>query len=309
MIVVFGSVNLDLVARVPRLPGPGETLQGTSFTTLPGGKGANQALVARRSGATVAMVGAVGRDTFAAPALAGLLAAGVELDGIAAVDHPTGIALIHIDAAGENAITIVAGANAHASASSIRPTHWSCATTMLLQLETPMAEVIAVAQEARGRGIRVVLNAAPMQTLPPALLAVIDVLVVNEHEAAALAIQLKLNVIGDALADALSDLLQITVVQTLGANGACVAAPGLRWHARPPAIEVVDSTGAGDAFTGALAAALDCGAPWPLALTQGVAAGALACGRVGAQTALADHPAIAAFAERVKLAALSPPSS
>lgn len=302
MILVFGSVNLDLVARVPRLPVPGETLSGTSFAALPGGKGANQALAARRAGAHVALVAAIGNDPFALPATAGLAAAGIDVTGIAVVDDSTGVALIHIDAAGENAITVIPGANARATASAIAAPLWASASTLLLQLEVPIAEVIAAAREAQARGIRVVLNAAPMQPLPPALLAAIDVLIVNEHEAAVLAAALAIGDEVDALADALARRLRVAVVLTLGADGARAATAGERLQARPPPLTVVDSTGAGDALAGALTAALDRGVAWPQALREAVAAGSLACGRVGAQAALADAATIAEFALRVELA-------
>src|SRR5690349_5724410 len=114
MIVVFGSINLDLVARVARLPRPGETLAGDGFATHPGGKGANQALAARRAGADVTLAGSVGNDTFASQALRGLAEAGVDLAHVHRTDAPTGVALIHVDAQGQNSITVVAGANAHA---------------------------------------------------------------------------------------------------------------------------------------------------------------------------------------------------
>ena len=211
------------------------------------------------------------------------------------------MALIHIDAAGENAITVIAGANARAQAARIHAPQWSHTTTLLLQLEIPMAEVIAAASDAHARGIRVVLNAAPMQPLPPALLAVVDALIVNEQEAAMLAAALAITAADDALADALVQRLGIAIVLTLGAQGAIAAARGMHLHARPPPITVVDSTGAGDALAGALTAALDRGAPWPQALVEAVAAGTLACGRIGAQSALADNVTIAALAQRVEL--------
>jgi len=300
MIVVFGSINLDLVARVPRLPRPGETLCGSTLAALPGGKGANQALAARLAGADVALVGAVGRDAFAGPAQAGLHAAGVDMSAVAAVDAPTGVALIHIDDAGENAITVIAGANAAARATAITPAQWSRATLLLLQLEVPVTQVTEAAREARGRGIRVVLNAAPMQALPQGLLDTIDVLVVNEIEVEALARQCGINAAKDSIAAALCGHLGIDVVQTEGARGARFAAAGWHGHARPPASAIVDSTGAGDAFTGALASALDRRLAWPEALAFAVAAGTLACGGIGAQSALADGITIASFAARVE---------
>ena len=139
MVVVFGSINLDLVARVARLPRPGETLAGSSFATSPGGKGANQALAARRAGAVVALFGAVGRDAFAAPALALLDEAGIDLAGVRATDAATGVALIHVDDAGQNAITVVPGANALARAADVPDAVLGPATMLMLQFETPHA--------------------------------------------------------------------------------------------------------------------------------------------------------------------------
>ena len=187
MVVVFGSVNLDLVARVARIPAPGETIAGRTLATLPGGKGANQALAARAAGAAVAMYGAVGADTFAAAALANLRAAGVELDGVATFAGATGVALINVADDGENAITVIPGANALARADAVPDGRLSRGVTLLMQLEVPVAQVASLAARARARGARVVLNAAPAVPLPDALLSAIDVLVVNESEAAAYA--------------------------------------------------------------------------------------------------------------------------
>src|SRR5436190_3226660 len=144
MIVVFGSINIDLVATVERLPAAGETLRGRSFSMSPGGKGANQALAARRAGASVAMYGAVGRDPFAEPALALLREDGVDLANVRTVAAATGVALIHVDANGENAITVVAGANGHATADQVPDDALGASTIVIMQLETPLAEVEAL---------------------------------------------------------------------------------------------------------------------------------------------------------------------
>jgi len=269
MVIVFGSINLDLVARAPAIPRPGETLLGTSFATAPGGKGANQALAARAAGAQVAMFGAVGSDAFAGPALANLEAWSVDLGGVARVDGSTGVALINVDARGENAITVVPGANARAAAAQVPDRVLVPGNTLLMQLETPMGEVAALAQRARQRGARVVLNGAPAAPLPPALLASVDFLVVNEHEAVVCA-----GVQSDA-----------GIVLTLGALGARLDWDGRQHSETPPAVTVVDTTGAGDALCGAFAAALDRGAAPPEALRAGVHAGALACTHEGAQRA------------------------
>ncbi len=282
MVLVFGSINVDLVAQVAHLPRPGETVSGTAFAVAPGGKGANQALAARRAGADVALHGAVGDDAFAATALARLAAAGVDLGGVIRVDAPTGVALINVDAHGENAITVVAGANGRVRAAQVADTALHPGVTLLLQFEVPPGESEMLARRARARGARVVLNGAPASPLPDSLLACVDVFVVNEGEAAFYA---------GAAADPATfsarwkERFGVTTVLTLGPHGAQAFDGDRLVHVPSPAVEVVDSTGAGDAFVGALAAALDRGAGLADALAQGVAAGAKACTHHGAQPA------------------------
>jgi ribokinase len=300
MIVVFGSINLDLVAEVGRFPRPGETVAGNSFAALPGGKGANQALAARRAGASVAMAGAVGTDAFAAATLSGLLEAGVDLGWVRQVDAPTGVALIHVDVRGQNSITVVPGANARVLASAIPDAAFHPGATLVLQLEVPLAAVCDVAARARRLGARVVLNAAPARDLPDALMSALDVLIVNEHEAATLATGLGMSPEPEAFATAMHGRLGCAVIVTLGARGALAAAEARVLFAAAPAVEVVDTTGAGDAFTGALAAALDRRAAWPRALAEGVAAGSLACRGAGAQAALPAAAAIDRLAATVE---------
>ncbi len=171
MIVVFGSINVDLTARVERFPQPGETIAGSAFAAVPGGKGANQALAARRAGAVVAMVGAVGTDALAGKALSGLVSAGVDIGSVRRVDAPTGIAMIHVDARGQNSIVVVGGANDALVATDAPDSALVPTTTLVLQLEVPLAAVYDIATRARSRGAHVVLNAAPAQELPAALLA------------------------------------------------------------------------------------------------------------------------------------------
>lgn len=300
MIVVFGSVNLDLLARVEAHPLPGETVTGSSFTTLPGGKGANQALAARRAGATVAMVGAVGTDAFGVAALAGLAAAGINLSWIRRVEAPTGVALVQVDAAGRNSITVIPGANAQATAAFVPEALLAAGTTLLLQLEVPLPAVCEVAATAADRGAQVMLNAAPARALPDALLASLAALVVNEHEAATIFATRGADADPGALASAVHRRHGCAAIVTLGARGAMVAADGRLWRARAPAVEIVDTTGAGDAFVGALAAARDRGDGWRRALADGVAAGSLACRAVGAQSALPSATAIRELALTVE---------
>jgi ribokinase len=300
MIVVFGSINLDLVARTERLPRPGETIAGLSFAMHPGGKGANQALAARRAGAEVAMAGAVGTDMFAAAAVVGLIAAGVDIAWVQTDPGPTGVALIHVEASGQNAITVVPGANAKARGVDVPDAALGPGTTVVLQLEVPIEAVLDFAVRARRCGARVVLNAAPAQALPPALLAAVDVLIVNAVEAAAIAADLDLPRMPEPFAAAMHRRHGCAVVVTLGRRGVAGAVDGTLITAPAPAVDVVDTTGAGDAFAGALVAALDRCAEWPRAIAEGVAAGSLACTVAGAQPGLPTAAAIRGLADSVE---------
>ncbi|MEO8753977.1 MAG: ribokinase [Casimicrobiaceae bacterium] len=283
MVIVFGSINLDLVARVERIPAPGQTLSATAFAMAPGGKGANQALAARRAGAEVALFGAVGRDTFAAAALANLVAAGVRLDGIMPVDGATGIALINVDDRGENAITVVPGANHLARAAQVPDALLARGNTLLMQLEVPIAEVEALAARAHRAGARVVLNAAPAMHLSPALLCDVDVLIVNEHEASSFAMNWAIPADPMTFFAYAGEQFGLAAVLTLGPRGALTVLDGQPVRAEPARVEVLDTTGAGDALAGALAAALDRGVALQGALAEGVSAGAYACTHHGAQ--------------------------
>jgi len=294
MVVVFGSLNLDLVAQVARMPSPGETVRGQTFATAPGGKGANQALAAARAGANVALFGAVGRDAFGAAALANLEACGVDLTGVIAVNAATGVAMIHVDARGENAITVVAGANDEANAGQVPDGSLRPDAVLVMQLEVPLAEVMALA--TRARGTRIVLNAAPALALPGELLRQIDTLVVNETEAAFAAAEWRVPAEPEPFAMEASVQHGCTVVVSLGSRGALAAREGEIIMIAAPATNVVDTTGAGDALVGAYAAALDRGASLREALADGVAAGSLACTRHGAQAASPMRGEIAALA-------------
>ena len=299
MIIVFGSINLDLVARVARLPLPGETIAGSAFEALPGGKGANQALAARRAGAEVAMAGAVGNDSFAEKALAGLVAASVDLAWVRRIAARTGVALIHVDDSGQNAITVVSGANAMAEGAVVPDAALGPGTTVVLQLEVPVAQVGKIAARARRGGARVVLNAAPALALPLALLAALDVLVVNAIEAASLADALDLPRAPEAFAAGAHRRFGVSVVVTLGPRGVIAAVDRSLLSAGAPAVDVVDTTGAGDAFVGVLAAALDRGTDWTAAIAEGIAAGSLACTASGAQPALPEIAKIRMLAATV----------
>src|SRR4051794_32896002 len=213
MIIVFGSINLDLIFALDRLPQPGETLLGPGVSIQPGGKGANQAVAAALDGAQVAMAGAVGRDALAEGALTGLRAAGVELSRVAGVEAATGCAAVCTDREGRNLIAVGSGANLQARAAQVEDALLGPGSTLVLQMEVPAAETEALIRRARQHGARIVLNLAPAAPLAPEALRAIDVLIVNEHEAAWLAGHLGATVPGLHLA------LGVTVVRTLGERG------------------------------------------------------------------------------------------
>jgi ribokinase len=283
MIVVFGSINLDLTAIVERLPSAGETLTGHSFSMTPGGKGANQALAARRAGSSVAIYGAVGGDAFADPALALLSADGVDVSRMRTVDVPTGVALIHVDTHGENAITVVAGANAQASADWVPDTALGSSTIVVMQLEVPLSEVEALTRRAHDAGSRVILNAAPAQRLSAELLGKIDVLVVNEIEAGTLSAALDIAAAPMEFVSQYRARFGRDAVVSLGSRGLVASSSTGPIAVAAPNLNIVDTIGAGDALVGALAAALDRKTPWMRALREAIAAGSLACTKAGAQ--------------------------
>lgn len=288
--LVLGSLNLDLVVHAPRLPWPGETLMGRHFDTDEGGKGANQAVAARRMGARVAMLGCVGRDAHGARLREALQREGIAVGAVGEDPaQPTGVASIVVGEDGENIIVVVPGAN-----HSVRPEQVRAQAPLLerarivvAQLEVPLPAVQAAMAMARAAGVTTLLNAAPAAALPDALLADVDWLVVNESEAAALAGHAVTNrEQALAAAQALLQRGPREVVVTLGALGLLhVSADGHR-HQPAYAVQAVDSTGAGDTFVGTLAAGLAEGLAPPQALQRGQAAAALAVSRRGSQSAM-----------------------
>ncbi|MFG2644227.1 ribokinase [Streptomyces sp. NPDC048370] len=282
-IVVLGSTNMDLVAFVPRAPARGETVTGREFRTIPGGKGANQAVAAARAGADVSMIGAVGTDEFGARLRAALDSSGVDTDLLRAAEGPSGTAHIVVDDEGGNAIVVVPGANGtvttldHGDEALI-----ATADALLLQLELPLSAVTEGAVTARRLGVRTVLTPAPAQQLPPELLAATDLLVPNEHEAAAL------TGIADPHAAATALLAHVPeVVVTLGASGSLYAARGREpFTVAAPRVRAVDTTAAGDTFVGALAVALGEGRPVREAMAWASTAAALSVQRAGASSSM-----------------------
>ncbi|MGW0873722.1 ribokinase [Streptomyces sp. NPDC002740] len=282
-IVVLGSTNMDLVAYVEKPPQRGETVTGREFRTIPGGKGANQAVAAARAGATVSMIGAVGNDAFGTRLRSTLEHSGVNTDHLRTVESPSGTAHIVVDDEGGNAIVVVPGANG--TVDHLVPGDEvliSSADALLLQLEVPLAAVVASARAARAHGVRTILTPAPAQPLPPELLAVTDLLVPNEHEAATLTGRTDPREAATALLDSVPE-----VVITLGSSGSLYAARGAQPLTVPaPRVTGVDSTGAGDTFVGALAVALGEGQPVREALAWASAAAALSVQRPGASASM-----------------------
>jgi ribokinase len=300
MIVVFGSINIDIVTRVERIPGPGETALGGDYTTSPGGKGANQALAARRAGARVALVGAIGRDEFAERALALLKADHVDLAATREVAAPTGAAFIAVDGRGENAIVVASGANGHATAAQLEALPIGPDDIVVLQRETPEAEVEAAALYARTKGAQVILNLAPAGPPSEKLLGALNYLIVNEHEALTLGkAQRLLTHEPQQVAAHVDRALGLTTIVTLGPAGAVGYSKGARIAAPAPKVEVVDTTGAGDTFVGAFAAYLNRGLPVDAAMRRGLAAGSLACTKPGAQPSMPYEAEIEAFATKL----------
>lgn len=292
-IAVLGSANMDLVAYVPVAPARGETVTGEAFRTVAGGKGANQAIAAARAGGAVSMIGAVGDDDFGLRLRAALEGAGVGTGQLRATPGPSGIAQIVVDGEGHNAIVVVPGANGTVTALTPQDEEViGAAGALLLQLELPLEGVLAGARAARALGVRTVLTPAPAQPLPDELLSLTDLLVPNEHEAAALSGERDPRAAARALLDAVPE-----VVITLGAAGALHAARGREPLAVPalPA-RVVDTTAAGDTFVGALAVALGEGRATADALRWATAASALSVEHPGASTSMPDRAAIDARA-------------
>ena len=286
-VVVIGSINVDLFLHVRSRPAPGETVLGTGGERAPGGKGANQALAARLQGAAVSLVGAVGDDSDAVVALGLLRRAGVDLSGVRTLaDHPTGLAIITVSEDGENTIVVVSGANAVVPQEDARHAveRLHDDDVVLMQGELPAALTATTIRAARGRGVRVVLNLAPYTELPEDVLCLADPLVVNEPEAAAVARQLGLDTRSElATVQGLLDHGIPSVVVTLGSRGSLVGdATGVT---ALPAVQVaaIDTTGAGDAFTGALLARLAAGTSLVGAARHATRVGAYAVQHRGAQ--------------------------
>lgn len=288
-IAVVGSLNMDIVLRVPRAPEAGETLLGHSMFTNPGGKGANQAVACARLGARVAMVGCVGSDDFGRQLREVLVADGIDTSQVLDSGPASGMALITVDDAAENRIVIIPGANAAVSAGHVREAAalLEAARITVLQLEVPIEAVLAAAEVAHAAGRIVLFNPAPMHELPAAIWPLVDVLVVNETEAEALA-GCPVGSVAEAgsVVEALRRLGPETVIVTLGAQGVVFGdTSGIR-HVPAVKVDPVDTTAAGDTFIGAFAAATVEGKSVDDAVALAVSAAALCVTRPGAQSSI-----------------------
>ena len=291
MIVVFGSMNADLVFSVDALPRAGETVLCPGHSAVAGGKGLNQAVAAARAStdpaSSVQMVGRVGPDGFAPLALQALEDAGVGTEAVTESALPTGCAAVIVDRAGENQITVASGANTDLPPEDL-PDDWlGPETVLLLQMEVPLESNWAVARRAKARGARVVLNLAPAKPAPAEVLPSFDLIVLNEIEAGMLAGAQGLGAVsGEEAGRALAVRFGVTTVVSLGSAGAAAFGQGEAWRCGALAIEPVDTVGAGDAFVAGLALGLAEGAPLPAMLQRASVMGGLACLVEGAAPAM-----------------------
>ena len=293
-IIVFGSINIDLVATAPRLPVAGETLLGHDFFKAPGGKGANQAVASARLGTPTYMVGRVGADSFGAELVNSLQASGVQTDNVF-VDETvsSGVAMITVDMRGENQILVIPGANGRVNQEDVKRLSRLLpeATALLLQFEIPMSAVVAAAKAAREAGVTVILDPAPAQSdVPDELYSLVDIITPNEVEAAQL---VGFPVDGEESATKAAAVLRQRGVKNaivkLGAKGVLCATQEESFFIPSFPVHTVDTTAAGDAFNGGLAAALHQGLSLRQAVVWGAAAGALTAMKLGAQPSLPER--------------------
>jgi len=298
-ILVVGSLNMDLVVQVDRTPAGGETVTGGDLKTIPGGKGANQSAAAARLGAQVAMVGCVGDDAFGPHLIDNLRRQGVDTSHVSVVAAcATGTAMITVDRAGQNSIIVSPAANGRLGRDEIDGMEalWRQARLLLLQLETPMDTVLYAAEMAVRHGVQVILNPAPAQPLAPELLARVHYLIPNESEATLLTgIEVRDLASAERAARQLLRRGVPVVILTLGASGALLCTSDGAIHVPARQVQVVDTTAAGDAFIGGLAAALARGASLEEAVHYAATAGTLAVTRFGAQTSLPSAAELRAF--------------
>lgn len=299
MILVFGSLNADFFLPVQNFPAPGETLLTPEAFVKPGGKGANQAAAAAKAGGIVKMAGAVGRDEVAKVPVTALKALGVDCSHMQTCDHlATGMAMIMVDAAGENSIVVASGSNGALNADAVPDSLLGEDTTLVLQMEVPPEESFKLMRRAKAKGARTVLNVAPARPVPADVLGLADYLVLNEIEA-----EMIYNTLFESNSESVEHTAQAVAEKTggiclvtLGKNGVVAAGKGKTFKAGSLKIQPVDTTGAGDAFAGIFAAMIDGGLALEEAVRTASAGAGLACLKIGAQEAL---PTLKEIEERV----------
>ncbi|MEA3345390.1 MAG: ribokinase [Chloroflexota bacterium] len=305
-ITVIGSLNIDLVVQAPRMPAPGETIAGHGFHTVPGGKGANQAVAAAKLGAQVTMVGRVGDDSFGRMQRRSMEALGIRTDFLITDEEaPTGTALIIVDTQGQNSIVVIAGANGQLTPDDVEAARPAIEASdgVLLQLEIPIPTVQRAVEVARELDVPVILNPAPAPSKPPpaSILQSVDYLIPNEFEAAALS---GFKVTDQRSAERAATHLRAqgieVVILTLGAQGALAISSQGMTSIPAFSVEVVDTTAAGDAFVAAFGVAVCEGQPLTEALRFANAAGALTTTKLGAQPSLPSREKVEAFLQEVE---------
>lgn len=297
MIIVFGSINVDIAVTVDQMPSPGETVVGGEYTISPGGKGANQACAAALAGEKVALFGKVGSDAFADLALSSLRQAGVDLTGVAQTRSPTGCAVITIDSCGENSIVVAKSANWEARSSQVPDSLLDSNSLLLLQMEVEAEENWKLALRAKKNGAKVILNLAPFGQVPLAVLECLDYLILNQLEARQLAASLNGPSLDSGLDPELDpeieeaelaqwfyEKFQINTIMTLGKRGSLYASPNAVLKVPTLEVKPIDTTGAGDTFAGVLTAGLGLGYDIETALRRASVASALCCTHLGAQS-------------------------
>jgi ribokinase len=295
-IVVFGSINMDLVARTPRLPAPGETLTGQSFQTFPGGKGANQAVACARLGAETFMVGRVGGDVFGKELKEELGTSGVDHSYVE-IDEGTssGVALIAVEESAENMIIVIPGANGQVGNEDLKRLErvLAKANILLLQLEIPMEVVLAASKIANEKNVKVILDPAPAQPLPEEIFPLLNIITPNETEAEQLVgFPIKSNEDAAKAAKILKGRGVQNVIIKMGSRGAYALMDDKEVYCEPFSVTAVDTVAAGDAFNGALAVALSENLPIENAIQWGMAGGALSVTKEGAQPAMPKRQAL-----------------
>lgn len=298
-ITVIGSSNTDMVVMTPKIPTPGETVMGSEFAMVGGGKGANQAVAAARLGAEVTFVARIGSDVFGNRAIEDFRKEGIRTDFVTTdAEAPSGVALIFVDKVGENVIVVAPGANNRLMPSHIEDAKSAIedADVIVMQLETPVETVAAAAEIAKKSGTKVILNPAPARELPASLIAMVDILTPNETEAAILAgLESTDGMDPEKIGRKLLDMGVGAVVMTLGSQGAMIVTENGATHIPAPKVTPVDTTAAGDAFNGALAVALAEGKGLDEAAKFAAKSAAISVTRRGAQPSLASRAEVNAF--------------